>query len=300
MNAGAGAFNQKLAADVESELASTFAHHGVAAKFVFVDGEDLQNSAKSALAQAKRGEIDAVVIGGGDGSIRTVAGVLADTNIPLGVLPLGTLNHFAKDLGAPLACGCGGGRGRGWSCPRSRSRRGQRRDLHQQFLDRHLSLHGHRPGAAKGERTSSPNGWRWCQRSSACCDISRGGVCASRRKDLPVRTARPACSSATTNTAPSCSALGRRHHLDRGELWFYVVKPRNPLEFLLMVWRLCFGHMEQARDLDTFRLREAEIGARTSRLPVALDGEVRILHTPLEYRSRPGALRILAPAQPEA
>ncbi|MGA9605008.1 MAG: diacylglycerol kinase family protein, partial [Methyloceanibacter sp.] len=92
MNAGAGAFNQKLAADVESELASTFAHHGVAAKIVFVDGEDLQNSAKSALAQAKRGEIDAVVIGGGDGSIRTVAGVLAGTNIALGVLPLGTLN----------------------------------------------------------------------------------------------------------------------------------------------------------------------------------------------------------------
>ena len=66
-----------------------------------------------------------------------------------------------------------------------------------------------------------------------------------------------------------------------------MVKPRNPVEFLLMVWRLCFGHMEQARDLDTFRLSEAEIGARTSRLPVALDGEVRILHTPLKYRARP-------------
>ncbi len=50
-------------------------------------------------------------------------------------------------------------------------------------------------------------------------------------------------------------SFGRRHHLDRGELWFYVVKPRNPLEFLLMVCRLCFGHMEQARDLDTFRLK---------------------------------------------
>ena len=48
------------------------------------------------------GEIDAVVVGGGDGSIRTVASVLAETSVPLGVLPLGTLNHFVKDLGIPL------------------------------------------------------------------------------------------------------------------------------------------------------------------------------------------------------
>jgi diacylglycerol kinase family enzyme len=93
-------------------------------------------------------------------------------------------------------------------------------------------------------------------------------------------------------------SFGRRHYLDRGELWFYVVKPRSPLEFFWLVCRLCFGHLEQARDLDTFRLKEAEISAKSSRLLVALDGEVRILHTPLKYRSRPGALRVIAPASP--
>ena len=46
-----------------------------------------------------RAVVDAVVVGGGDGSVRTVAGVLADTGVPLGILPLGTLNHFAKDVG---------------------------------------------------------------------------------------------------------------------------------------------------------------------------------------------------------
>ena len=62
-----------------------------------------------------------------------------------------------------------------------------------------------------------------------------------------------------------------------------------------MVRRLCFGHIDQARDLDTFELKEAEISAKTSRLPVALDGEVRIMHTPLRYRSRPRALRVIVP-----
>ena len=89
--------------------------------------------------------------------------------------------------------------------------------------------------------------------------------------------------------------FGKRERLDAGKLWFYVVKPRNPAEFFAMVWRLCFGHLDQARDLDKFELAEAEISAKASRLPVALDGEVKIMHTPLHYRSRPRALRVLVP-----
>ena len=42
------------------------------------------------------------MVGGGDGTVGTVAGVMAGTGVPLGILPLGTLNHFAKDLGLPL------------------------------------------------------------------------------------------------------------------------------------------------------------------------------------------------------
>jgi diacylglycerol kinase family enzyme len=74
-----------------------------------------------------------------------------------------------------------------------------------------------------------------------------------------------------------------------------VVKPRTPLEFFWIVCRLCFGRMDQVEDLDTFELAEATIGAKSSRLPVALDGEVRVMHGPLHYRSRPAALKVLVP-----
>lgn len=40
--------------------------------------------------------------GGGDGTIGTVAAALVDTNVNLGILPMGTRDHFAKDLGIPL------------------------------------------------------------------------------------------------------------------------------------------------------------------------------------------------------
>ena len=44
---------------------------------------------------------DTIVAAGGDGTVSAVAGQLAGTNKIMGVLPFGTLNHFAKDLGIP-------------------------------------------------------------------------------------------------------------------------------------------------------------------------------------------------------
>src|SRR5215510_4552893 len=79
MNAGAGAFNEKLADDVRATLVAALAQHGVTVEIRLVEGESLTGAARRALVQAKRGEIDAIVVGGGDGSIRTVAGVLAET-----------------------------------------------------------------------------------------------------------------------------------------------------------------------------------------------------------------------------
>src|SRR5215218_7585967 len=55
-----------------------------------------------AAAFAHETGAEAVVAGGGDGTVGSVAGALAGHGMPLGVLPLGTLNHFAYDLGIPF------------------------------------------------------------------------------------------------------------------------------------------------------------------------------------------------------
>ncbi len=49
---------------------------------------------------ASRG--DTLVAAGGDGTVNAVAAVAVETGATLGVLPAGTLNHFAKDLRIPL------------------------------------------------------------------------------------------------------------------------------------------------------------------------------------------------------
>ena len=102
LNAGAGTASHRGADGLRGDLAAALEALDVSAEFEFCSGPDLKRFAEGALARAQAAEIDAVVVGGGDGSIRTVASVLAGTNVPLGILPLGTLNHFAKDLGIPL------------------------------------------------------------------------------------------------------------------------------------------------------------------------------------------------------
>ena len=95
VNVGAGSLKGQDADAFRLSLASAFERHGIEAKLEFVEGDEIRPFAERALADARRGETDAIVVGGGDGTIRTVAGIFADTGLPVGLLPLGTLNHFA-------------------------------------------------------------------------------------------------------------------------------------------------------------------------------------------------------------
>jgi diacylglycerol kinase family enzyme len=294
MNAGAGAFSQALAADVQSALVASFAHCGLAADIKFVDGEHLHEAAEAALALAERKELDAIVVGGGDGSLRTVASVLAGTGLPLGVLPLGTLNHFAKDLGIPLkveeaAAAIAAGHTRIIDLAEVNG---------ETFINNssigiypYMVMHRERRRAAHKLA-------KWMAMVPAFLRMLHHFP--PRRLRISAKGfARPYCTPClfvgNNEYGMELFTFRRRHRLDAGELWFYVVKPRSPVEFFLMVCRMCFGHLDQARDLDMFHLSEAEVSAKTSRLFVSLDGEVRLIHTPLHYRSCPGALRVIVP-----
>jgi diacylglycerol kinase family enzyme len=295
LNPGAGAFHKAHAEDVRAALDHAFARHGVTAEIDFTRNDGLRAGAEAALASAKNGEIDAVVIGGGDGSVRTVASVLAETGFALGVLPLGTLNHFAKDLGIPLdidaAAGC---------IAAGRTRRVDLGDVNgKTFINTSsIGIYPYMVIDRERRRRAGPKGTKWVAMVPAFFRMLRHFP----RRRLHIRAeglARPyrtPCLFVGNNKyRTELFALNRREHLDKGALWFYVVKPRNPLEFFWMVCRLCFKRLDQARDLDTFELGAAEINAKTSRLPVALDGDVTVIPTPLNYRSRPRALRVIAP-----
>jgi hypothetical protein len=67
-------------------------------RIIVAEGKDVHAIAHQAVAANER----TIVAGGGDGTVSTIGAELAGTGITMGVLPLGTLNHFARDLRIPL------------------------------------------------------------------------------------------------------------------------------------------------------------------------------------------------------
>ncbi len=63
-----------------------------------LEGEEI----KTKYRDLSESDFDFIVAAGGDGTISSIASVLIGKDIPLGVVPLGTFNHFAKDMNLPL------------------------------------------------------------------------------------------------------------------------------------------------------------------------------------------------------
>ncbi|MBN8749829.1 MAG: thiamine phosphate synthase [Variovorax sp.] len=100
VNAGAGTVVVGGRA-IEEAIAEIGANSGLVITVEPVDGDSIERAARRGLEAARDGRFDVIAVGGGDGTIRAAATLFADTGVPLAILPLGTLNHFARDVGIP-------------------------------------------------------------------------------------------------------------------------------------------------------------------------------------------------------
>jgi diacylglycerol kinase family enzyme len=91
-------------------------------------------------------------------------------------------------------------------------------------------------------------------------------------------------------------SLGRRTALDKGELCIYAPLARSRLGFAWLSMRAVLGRPDRQDDFLTLEsVEEVEIDARRPLLMVAMDGEARLMETPLKYRIRAGALNLIVP-----
>ena len=103
-NKDAGAIRNLPSADFEAVIREGLKTRDVEAEIYLVKGYEIaaRIQAQISVAGGATGEPQTIVVGGGDGTLGYAASVLAGTDIGLGILPLGTLNHLAKDLGLAL------------------------------------------------------------------------------------------------------------------------------------------------------------------------------------------------------
>jgi diacylglycerol kinase family enzyme len=288
LNAGAGTCDAAGGADT---MERKFRDHGVHAQVICVDaGERIVREAASAVADGAR----AVVAGGGDGTVSAVASQLAGTNVALGVLPLGTLNHFAKDVGIPLdvdeavrvvAAGhvasidVGRVNGRVFI---NNSSLGLYPDI---VLDREQQRH--RLGRGK-----------WTALVTACVRALQRYPVLSLHIDADGEAlARRSAFAFIGNNAYAMEGfnIGARENLRGGRLCLYVTQRTSRFGLVRLALRALAGRLSQASDFDAVEAARLRVDTGRRHLRVATDGEVSVMPTPLEYSIVPAALRVLVP-----
>jgi diacylglycerol kinase family enzyme len=264
---------------------------GVEAEVHFVPGDQIVEKARAALGSG----VEAVVAGGGDGTVRSVAGVLVGGNVPLGVLPVGTLNHFARDLGIPVDLPAAA-RLVAEGVPRALDVGEVSGEI---FVNN--SMLGFYPPVVEvrdRERREKDRN-KWIATVSALWKV------LPRHRLLHVRvTADGLTLNSQTrflfvgNNEYEMSAFtyGARRRFDSGDLYLYIAKSRTRLGLIGLGLLGLFRDLAWTDRFDRFCLPEFTIETRREAVPVYLDGEVVTLRPPLHYRNRPHALRVIVPA----
>ena len=290
LNAQAGAAARD-ALDPES-LRRRFTDAGAALDVEALPSGDLFERAR----RAAHAGLPIVVAAGGDGTIGTVAAALTGTGTALGILPLGTRNHFARDLGLPNDLGqaiqvIAAGHTRAVDVG----------EVNGRVFVNNASI-GLYPEIVEDRELRRREGW-----TKDLATLWAGLHALRRFRVMRVRLG--AEGSWDLHTTPfvfvgnneytmSLFDLGKRPCLDKGTLSVYTANVHRPLAFLRMVFFMLAGRLDQARDFEQRSVPEAWLGSRWRHLRVALDGEIVRLVPPLHFRARPGALRVVVPETP--
>jgi diacylglycerol kinase family enzyme len=253
-------------------------------------GAEIETLVCAAVAERPR----MLVAAGGDGTISTAAAALAGTDIALGVLPFGTLNHFAKDLGIPLeleasvqnivennviAVDVGEVNGRVF------------------INNSSLGLYPDIVRDRERQQTRLGRG-KWRSFLWASLAVLRRFPFLTVRIEVEGTTrgfATPLVFIGNNEYKMEGFDIGVRESLERGLLSIYIVKKPGRAALVRLGLAALFGLLQQARDFEALTATEFVIETRQQRVLVAADGEVQRMKSPLHYRARPRSLRVIVP-----
>ncbi len=245
------------------------------------------------IRQAIDSGADVIAAGGGDGTISTVANQLAGTNIALGVLPFGTLNHFAKDLGVPLDP-----RGAVETICRGAIKRVDVGEVNGRYFINNSSL-GVYPEAVRVRERWRPLLGKWPALVIGAFTVLRRFPILKLELELGdgrVRRRAPLLFVGNNDYSVEWPDLGGRARLDEGLLDVWLVHEPSRMALLRSAFSLLLGQLHLAPEIEVSHVESLTVSSRRRRLRVAVDGEVVRLRPPLRYRIRPQSLNVCVPA----
>ena len=291
LNAGSGDGSAEQAAAL---LATLFSEVGYEFRIDLLKaGDDLPKAIDRAIAD----KVDIIVAGGGDGTVNSVVNAIAGHDITLGVLPLGTLNHFARDLGLPIVM--------------EEAARvivaGHTTQIDVGEVNGRLFVNNSSVGlypriVQLRERYRASGVEKWVVAAWATLRVTHQQKPLRMKIEAAGRDAvgmTPLVFIGNNEYRMAGFDAGSRESLRGGKLALYVVKGAGRWQLFQLVWRILAGTATESGALAMATALDATIDVpfddRVTQLPVAVDGEVTTLDLPLRYAIRPGALRVIVP-----
>jgi len=274
------------AREVEQALAAA----GIAGSVALADGSEVASQVRKAVKQGAR----RVIVGGGDGTVNSAAGALAGSKVGLGILPLGTLNHFARDLGIPFDLD--------QAAAAIASGKERRVDIaevngHPFVNNASIGLYPLMVLDRDAQRERLGRSKRLAMLVASLRTMTRFHA---RRLKLSTdggeaRVDTPLLFVGNNDYRLALPGAGRRKSLDGGELSVMVMRSKSLPGFLAATGRALLGIGRQDDMVRLDDVRELKVDSARSHLTLAMDGETVTLAPPLTFRIRPRALRVIAP-----
>ena len=261
------------------------------------DGSELPRIASRAVDQARRRH-GIVVAAGGDGTLNTVCEALIGTGVPLGVVPLGTFNYFARNQGLPLDTGEAAR-----ALLDARIEPVQVGELNHRIFLVNASL-GLYPQLLEDRETYK----RHLGRNRLVALVSALVTLLHAHRTLAVQMEIEGESKnlRTVSLVVANNALQLQHigvelggALQRGCLVAMKVRPIGKLALYGLLLRGLLRRLGEAENLDSFSFTQMRVrrgGGR--RIKVALDGEVSWMRLPLQFNVAQHSLPLLVPRDP--
>lgn len=292
INAGSGSVESEA---TKNQLTELFENEGVEANV------HLAKNGKEIVSLAKKfadSEAEIIVAGGGDGTINAVAKEVLRKNKILGVLPLGTLNNFSKDLQIPQNI-----EEAVQVIAENNLKIIDVGEVNGSIFVNNSSIGLYPQIVKRREKKQQRLGWgKWRAAFWAALNIlKRSPFFAVRLKTgKEIRIVRtPFVFVGNNEYEMDFFNIGRREKLDDGKLSVYFLHRSGRKGLFLLVLRTLFGRLRQTKDFEAINVEEITIETKKKRILVAFDGEIKMLETPLLYKTHPKALRVITSGMTE-
>jgi diacylglycerol kinase family enzyme len=256
---------------------------------------DLKMVAGGEVFDAVRRAKGRVVVAGGDGTMACAAQALKDVDLELAILPLGTLNHLARDLGIPGDIAAAAHlAAHGTASAVDAAHVNERRFVNNAsiglypFMVRNRDDQRDRRGWPKWLATV-PAAWAALARlphHRLRIDMGEG------MRDLVT----PLLFVGNNPYGLDAGQVGTRQSLTDGRLSVFAVARRSRKGLIWFALRALAGKADRASDFVAIGdCEELTVHSSGESIEIALDGEVTRLDSPLRFRAEPAALRIVIP-----